>query len=209
MRRAPAETLIVTSANMEGIKQPRRNFRRYNRTLKRVTRRVAKRHSDGRRILARQEVARKGRWGNGTKSTRVRTWKLRRTKQRWKVVGRGVHNGVAWRDVLINSRRIRVMSAHGLHLRTVGRRRQSDYYTELRQWIESFPPRIDGWILAGDFNRKHKVIARFLGARSVGHRIDGVIVSRNLGVKRVRLVEKGVRRGWTDHHAVIAKVRIK
>lgn len=193
---------IVTTANLRK-ETPARLRRRYTRRLIRLTRRIARRRTRRRRVLARQEV------GRGTRSTRVRVWRMPRSKQRWRVVGKGVHNGVAWRDIEHDGTTIRVMSAHGLHLRSVGAARQASYYADLATWIADFGPRIDGWVLAGDFNRRHKVIARYLGGRSVGHKIDGVVVSRGLRVDLIRVDWTGVTRGWTDHPAVIAQVTVR
>ena len=193
--------LIVTTANLRK-ETPARLRRRYTRRLIRLTRRIARRRTRRRRVLARQEV------GRGTRSTRVRAWRMRRTKQRWRIAGRGVHNGIAWRDIKVGGKTIRVMSAHGLHLKTVGHKRQAGYYADLATWIAGFPKRVDGWVLAGDFNRGHGKIARYLGGKSVGHKIDGVVVSRGLRVDLIRVDWTGVTRGWTDHPAVIAQVTV-
>lgn len=198
-------SLIVTTANIEGLGQPRRKMLRYTRMVKRRTKKLSKgKPCRKRRIIARQEVMNFG----YKKSTRTRVWRLKRTKQQWKILSRGGHNGVSWRDIKVDGRTYRVMNAHGTHPKYVGRDGQAEYYRELLDWINSFPPRIKGWILAGDFNRQHNVLARYLGGRSVGHKIDGVIVSKNLDVELIEVFWKGVRKGLTDHPAVITKVRI-
>ena len=196
-------SLIVTTANVEGIKQPQRKIRRYTRMVKRRTKKLSKgKPCRKRRILSRQEV------GRGTKSTRTRVWKIKRSKQKWKVIGRGAHNGVAYRDIKVQGKVYREMSIHGLHVGTVGRKRQNDFYFELLEWILSFPKDIEGWILAGDFNRNFKAIAHYLGGRGAGYKIDGVIVSKNLRVELIEVFWKGVQKGLTDHPAVITKVQI-
>lgn len=203
------DALIVTTANV--ARRHRYVVARYTRRLRRITKRVARRTGATAATLARQEV------GRGTESTRLAVLKVRpswrkrarrapATDQRWRVVGVGAHNGVAWRDIEWAGLTVRVMSAHGLHLRTVGRVRQATYYAELREWINDFPEHIDAWVIGADFNRRHDVIARYLGGASVGEGVDGVVVSAGLRVELERVVRVGLKKRWTDHPAVVARV---
>ena len=143
----------------------------------------------------------------GLKGTRVRGWGVKVGSPRRVVFGRrGAHRAIAWRWAWIDGVRVRVISVHGLHARTVGRAVQTAHLMMLVAWLRVMRA---PWIIAGDFNRPPAAVAKMLRAGDhVAHKVDGVIVSKGLVIHGVATDPWGVRAGVTDHQALIATVSL-
>ena len=149
--------------------------------------------------------------GHGPRSVRVRpVGDLEVGPQRWATVAPvGAHNAIAWRTVTVDGQPVRVVTAHGLHRETVGPARQAAYWAALGVILTGWTARGIRWVLAGDFNRGVRSVARMLGGRGVGRGVDGVIVSRGLSVHLVRVDFWPVVQALTDHPMVVALVSVK
>ena len=155
-------------------------------------------------ILCMQERTR------GLRGTRVRGMGRRVARKRFRALGAiGAHRGVAVGRVKIGGRSVRVLSVHGLHVRTVGRARQDAFYWLLTAWVRRMSSRGHLWVVAGDFNRKHTDLAALLGGQSIGQGVDGIVVSPGLDIDAIRIDRTGIERGWTDHPAIVANVRLR
>lgn len=193
------KSLTVTTANLaaKGRKGWRPKVKRYMPTLRRMTR-------PG--VIARQEV------GSGRRSVRVTPVgkRVKYGRQRFRMIGKiGVHRWVAIRPVRIRGKRVLVISAHGLHRKSVGRKAQNAYFRALYRWLRRLTKRGVLWILAGDFNRAVWRVARRTGAAGyVAAGIDGIVVSPGLKVRRRRVSRVGMRAGWTDHPSVTGVVTL-
>lgn len=153
-------------------------------------------------VACMQEVER------GLKGTRVRGWGVKVGTPRRVIFGRkGAHRAVAWRWVWIDGVRVRVISVHGLHARTVGRAVQTAHLMMIVAWALAMRK---PWIIAGDFNRRPAAVAKMLRAADfVTHQVDGVIVSRGLDILRGHVVDDwGVRNKVTDHSALVVTVSL-
>ena len=149
--------------------------------------------------------------GHGPRSVRVRPVDgLPVGEQRWAtVVPVGVHNAIAWRTVIVDGHPVRVVTVHGLHRKTVGPARQAAYWAALAMILTGWTARGIRWVLAGDFNRGVRAVARMLGGRGVGRGVDGVVVSRGLSVHLIRVDYWPIVQGLTDHPMVVALVSVK
>ena len=200
-----AKRLIFTTANAN---KDRPGTVRYVRRLRKITRRMAKRRSrKGARVagvLGLQEI------GRGPKSTKLRGVRVNlRNKERWSLGSVGVHRAAAVGWVKLDGEDICVIDVHGLHVRSTSRSAQSAYFMALHRRIQALEALGHSWVVMGDFNLNHKAVARILGGTSVGEKIDGIVVSSDLKVRKLRTVRFGMRKRWTDHPAVIAIVRRK
>lgn len=152
-------------------------------------------------ILCMQERTR-GKYG-----TRIRGLGIEVKGSRRRNMGRnGSHRAVVARWVRITGQPTRVLTAHGLHRGTVGFLAQEVFLRILAAWIRRLTRRGVPWILAGDFNRHHLIVARLMGGKGVGSGVDGVIVSPLLDVELETVDETALKRGWSDHPAVVARV---
>lgn len=186
--------LTITTANLEG--KDRLPVREYLRWLRRLTR-------PG--LMCLQE------YGSGRKSVRVRiVGAVDASAQTWREVGdTGVHRWISFRDVVLGGERVRVVSAHGLHLRSVGRKAQRAYFRALAAWLRSLTERGIRWVLAGDLNRAVAKVARKVRAAGyIGTGVDGILVSPGLRVRRSLVSRIGISNRWTDHPSVTGVVTL-
>lgn len=183
-------SIRIVSANLDYTRDGDRKYLRYLRSTYAPA------------VACLQEVER------GLKGTRVRGWGVKVGSPRRVVLGRkGAHRAVAWRWVWIDGVRVRVVSVHGLHARTVGRAVQTAHLRMLVAWLRVM--RVP-WVIAGDFNRRPAAVARqFKSGGFVAHKVDGVIVSRGLEILRGHVVDDwGVRNKVTDHEALVVTVSL-
>lgn len=155
-------------------------------------------------LLCLQEV------GHGPDSTRIEAHGVTaRNLPQWMVGDVGAHNGVCRRWVKLDGGWVRVFSVHALHVKTSGRVAQDAYFDTLAAGIRR---RREPWVVAGDFNRHHAVVARQLGASSwQGDGIIGILASPGLRVTDPYL-DSWAMNHWpryTDHPALFATIRRK
>lgn len=195
-------SLVVIPVNLDKEREGEAELIKYASRVARET--VRARKAEG-AVLALTER------GHGTKSVRVRPVDgLPVGTQRWTtVLPVGAHNAIAWRDITVDGEIVRQVTAHGLHRKTVGRRAQMAYWAALVAILARWTVRGIRWSLAGDFNLGFRAVARMLGGRGVGRGVDGVIVSRGLRVRLVRVDFWGVLRRLTDHPMVVTVVSAK
>lgn len=182
-------SIRIVTANLDYTRDGDRRYLRYLRST----------YSPA--VACLQEVER------GIKGTRVRGWGVKTGAPRRVVLGRrGAHRAIAWRWVWIDGVRVRVVSVHALHARTVGRAVQTAHLMMLVAWLRAMR---EPWILAGDFNRRPVAVAKMLRASGfVAHKVDGVLVSKGLRVQDGWPDDWGVRNGVTDHKALVAVVSL-
>lgn len=197
--------IVVASVNL-WKEQP--GDKRLIRYVRRKAKRKARRHDAKGVVLCMTE------FGRGPRSVRVRPilkWTKRRaSKQKWRrVTPFGAHNHIAVRNIRTPDGALRVACVHGLHKRTVGRVRQATYHATLAARVATWTLRGRRWVVAGDFNRGHRQIARLLGGKAHGKGVDGIIAGPGVGIRRLGIDHTGQRRRLTDHPIIYALVWIK
>lgn len=137
---------------------------------------------------------------HGIGGTRVR-------RKRWRSLGRvGAHRAVAVGVVDLAGVPVRVLAVHGLHRGTVGHAAAWAWLLLLAGWTRALTLRRRLWVVAGDLNTPHRRAARLLGATAVGEGVVLVAAGPGLGVELVAVHRTGMRKGWTNHPAVVGRV---
>ena len=177
----------VLTANLDAKRPGSRKYRKYLRTTYKPD------------AMLLQEVG-----GLGRRSTRV-AGKGVRDRRRVEVGSTGAHRWTATGTLQLPDAAINLLSSHALHVGTVGRTAQDDYYSALRRvHVPAFRPTV--WGLDG--NREHTAVAKLLGAKSVGRGVDGLLYGPGLRLLIVRRDRHGIDQGWTNHPAIVATFEV-
>lgn len=150
--------------------------------------------------------------GKGPKSTRVRGIGKKnnvRKKKRRRIVPFGVHNTAHHGVIRIDGKKVKLISSHNLHRKSVGSARQTMYLASLGAWTRALTLRGRAWIVGIDGNTKVKNVRKTLGGRAVGSAPDAIVVSKKFRICRVAVDSHGRKKKWTDHDAIVADIWFK
>lgn len=141
--------------------------------------------------------------GHGLDSTRIRGFRKRiHGRRRTEVGRRGVHRAVEQGWTWCGATRLHLIALHALHVPTMGRAAQDDYFTALAHVTRGHNAAGREWVAGPDFNRDPEQVARMLG---------GVVLVEEGGMALIgspsladRVVRRGIdrtgkRRRYTDH----------
>lgn len=150
------------------------------------------------------------RGGKGLESTRVRGVRLTVTHRVRLVLGRtGRHRAVVVARTIWKGQVITLVSAHGLHQRTVGKARAVAWMVLLGARVRRLRAGGRHVVVGMDANMGVRKVEKILGLKGVGTGSDMILTTPGLEIVDWWADDAPEREGWSNHPALFADLRLR